>query len=117
MRGACRNVEERRPGIEGASALGFEVLALVGLGQGVITHGTSKQLVSVTNITTMTVFTVVFNTSISPPNFRDEEQVLWVGATWKQGLGALGQHLGNLVGRPFQKPLATSPVVLALPSS
>lgn len=78
MRGACWNVEERRPGIEGALALGFEALVLVGLGRGMITRGTSKQLVSVTNITTITVFT-----SISPSNFRDEEHLLWVGATWK----------------------------------
>lgn len=53
------------------------------------TTGTSKQPVSVTNITTMTLFTVVINASISPPNFSDEK-VRWEGDAWKQGLGALG---------------------------
>lgn len=52
--------------------------------------GTSEQPVSVTNITTMTLFTVVINASISPPNFSDEEKVRWEGDAWKQGLGALG---------------------------
>lgn len=56
------------------------------------------------NITTTTVVIVVTSASISPPNLGDEEQVrklilslLWEGAAWKLGLGALGQRRGNLV--------------------
>lgn len=56
------------------------------------------------NITTTTVVIVVTSASISPPKLGDEEQVrklilslLWEGAAWKLGLGALGQRRGNLV--------------------